>query len=60
MSQAPQTVKSYEEAQKTLNANIIKMGSACEEALGKAIQAITTRNSDFAEAVIQDLSLIHI
>ena len=54
MSEAPHTVKSYEEELKNLNANIIKMGSACEEALGKAIQAITTRNSDFAEAVIQD------
>ena len=30
------------------------MGSACEESLGKAIQAITTRNSDIAENVIQD------
>ena len=54
MSEAPHTDKSYEEELKNLNANIIKMGSACEEALGKAIQAITTRNSDFAEAVIQD------
>ena len=54
MSEAPHTVKSYEEELKNLNANIIKMGSACEDALGKAIQAITTRNSDFAEAVIQD------
>ena len=54
MSEAPHTVKSYEEELKNLNANIIKMGSACEEALGKAIQAITTRNSDFAEAVIND------
>ena len=54
MSEAPHTVKSYKEELKNLNANIIKMGSACEDALGKAIQAITTRNSDFAEAVIQD------
>jgi phosphate transport system protein len=30
------------------------MGGFCEEALGKAIQAITTRNSDNAEAVIKD------
>ena len=42
MSEAPHTVKSYEEELKNLNANIIKMGSACEDALGKAIQAITT------------------
>ena len=54
MSEAPHTVKSYEEELKNLNANIIKMGSACEDALGKAIQAITTRNSDIAENVIQD------
>jgi phosphate transport system protein len=30
------------------------MGSACEEALGKAIVAITTRNADHAEEVIKD------
>jgi len=54
MSEAPHTVKSYEEELKNLNANIIKMGSACEDSLGKAIQAITTRNSDIAENVIQD------
>ena len=30
------------------------MGGFCEEALGKAIQAITTKNSDNAEAVIKD------
>ncbi len=54
MSEAPHTVKSYEEELKNLNANIVKMGSACEDALGKAIQAITTRNSDIAENVIQD------
>ena len=54
MGEAPHTVKSYEEELKNLNANIIKMGSACEDALGKAIQAITTRNSDIAETVIQD------
>ena len=29
MSEAPHTVKSYEEELKNLNANIIKMGSAC-------------------------------
>ena len=40
MGEAPHTVKSYEEELKNLNANIIKMGSACEDALGKAIQAI--------------------
>ena len=33
MSEAPHTVKSYEEELKNLNANIIKMGSACEEAV---------------------------
>ena len=54
MFEAPHTVKSYGEELKNLNANIIKMGSACEEALGKAIQAITTRNSDFEEAVSND------
>ena len=31
MSEAPHTVKSYEEELKNLNANIIKMGSACED-----------------------------
>ena len=54
MVEAPHTVKSYEEELKNLNNNIIKMGGFCEEALGKAIQAITTRNSDNAEAVIKD------
>ena len=54
MTEAPHTVKSYEEELKGLNSNIIKMGGFCEEALGKAIQAITTRNSDNAEAVIKD------
>ena len=54
MTEAPHTVKSYEEELKNLNSNIIKMGGFCEEALGKAIQAITTRNSDHAESVIQE------
>ena len=54
MVEAPHTVKSYEEELKNLNSNIIKMGGFCEESLGKAIQAITTRNSDNAEAVIKD------
>ena len=54
MTEAPHTVKSYEEELKNLNSNIIKMGGFCEEALGKAIQAITTRNSDNAEMVIQE------
>jgi len=54
MVEAPHTVKSYEEELKNLNSNIIKMGGFCEEALGKAIQAITTRNSDNAERVIQE------
>ena len=54
MSEAPHTVKSYEEELKNLNSNIIKMGGFCEEALGKAVQAITTRNSDHAESVIKD------
>ena len=54
MTEAPHTVKSYEEELKKLNRNIIKMGGFCEDALGKAIQAITTRNSDNAEAVIKD------
>ncbi len=54
MTEAPHTVKSYEEELKNLNSNIIKMGGFCEKALGKAIQAITTKNSDNAEAVIKD------
>ena len=54
MTVAPHTVKSYEEELKNLNNNIIKMGGFCEEALGKAIQAITTRNSDNAEYVIKE------
>ena len=54
MTEAPHTVKSYEEELKNLNSNVIKMGGFCEEALGKAIQAITTRNSDNAESVIQE------
>ena len=54
MTEAPHTVKSYDEELKNLNSKIIKMGGFCEEALGKAIQAITTRNSDNAEAVIKD------
>tara|TARA_A100001388_G_scaffold268653_1_gene244017 strand:+ start:393 stop:1100 length:708 start_codon:yes stop_codon:yes gene_type:complete len=54
MTEAPHTVKSYEEELKNLNSNIIKMGGFCEKSLGKAIQAITTRNSDNAESVIKD------
>ena len=54
MTEAPHTVKSYEEELKGLNSNIIKMGGFCEESLGKAIQAITTRNSDNAEEVIKE------
>ena len=54
MTEALHTVKSYEEELKNLNSNIIKMGGFCEEALGKAIQAITRRNSDNAESVIQE------
>ncbi len=54
MTEAPHTVKSYEEELKNLNSNIIKMGGFCEKSLGKAIQAITTRNSDNAETVIKD------
>ena len=54
MVEAPHTVKSYEEELKNLNSNIIKMGGFCEKSLGKAIQAITTRNSDNAESVIKD------
>ena len=37
MSEAPHTVKSYEEELKNLNANIVKMGSACEDALGLSL-----------------------
>ncbi len=54
MTEAPHTVKSYEEELKNLNSNIIKMGGFCEKSLGNAIQAITTRNSDNAESVIKD------
>ena len=54
MTEAPHTVKSYEEELKGLNSNIIKMGGFCEEAVGKAIKAITTRNSDNAEEVIKE------
>ena len=54
MTEAPHTVKSYEEELKNLNSNIIKMGGFCEKSLGKAIQAITTRNSDNSESVIKD------
>ena len=32
MAEAQHTVKSYEEELKNLNSNIVKMGSACEEA----------------------------
>ncbi|NDB80783.1 phosphate transport system regulatory protein PhoU, partial [archaeon] len=54
MAEAPHTVKSYEDELKKLNNTIIKMGAACEEALGKAIKAITTRNTDDAELVIKN------
>ena len=54
MSEAPHTVKSYEEELKNLNSNIVKMGGFCEEALVKATQAIISRNSDNAETVIKN------
>ena len=54
MSEATHTVKSYEEELQSLNKNIIKMGVSCEEALGKAIIAITTRDSENAETVIKN------
>ena len=54
MSEATHTVKSYEEELQSLNKNIIKMRVSCEEALGKAIIAITTRDSENAETVIKN------
>ena len=54
MAETPHTVKSYEDELKKLNNSIIKMGAACEDALGKAIKAITTKNTDDAEMVIKD------
>ena len=52
MVEAPHTVKSYEEELKNINSNIIKMGGFCEEALGKAIQAITTRTVSYTHLTL--------
>ena len=48
MAETQHTVKSYEEELKNLNSNIVKMGSACEEALGKACLLYTSDAADDA------------
>jgi phosphate transport system protein len=50
----PHTVKSYEEELKNLNNNIVKMGTLCEEALRKSINALVTNNTDEADKIIKD------
>ena len=50
----PHTVKSYEEELKNLNNNIVKMGTLCEEALRKSINALITNNTDDADKIIKD------
>ena len=50
----PHTVKSYEEELKNLNKNIVKMGTLCEEALRKSINALVTNNTDDADKIIKD------
>ena len=50
----PHTVKSYEEELKNLNNNIVKMGTLCEEALRKSINALVTNNTDDADKIIKD------
>ena len=45
----PHTVKSYEEELKNLNNNIVKMGTLCEEALRRSINALVTNNADEAD-----------
>ncbi|WP_440911914.1 phosphate signaling complex protein PhoU [Candidatus Pelagibacter sp.] len=50
----PHTVKSYEEELKNLNNNIVKMGTLCEEALRKSINALVTNNADEADKIIKN------
>lgn len=50
----PHTVKSYEEELKNLNNNIVKMGTLCEEALRRSINALVTNNTDDADKIIKD------
>ena len=50
----PHTVKSYEEELKNLNNNIVKMGTLCEEALRKSINALITNNADEADKIIKN------
>jgi len=50
----PHTVKSYEEELKNLNNNIVKMGTLCEEALRKSINALVTNNTEDADKIIKD------
>ena len=50
----PHTVKSYEEELKNLNNNIVKMGTLCEEALRKSINALVTNNTDEADKIIKN------
>ena len=50
----PHTVKSYEEELKNLNNNIVKMGTLCEEALRKSINALITNNADEADEIIKN------
>ena len=50
----PHTVKSYEEELKNLNNNIVKMGTLCEEALRKSINALVTNNADEADQTIKN------
>ena len=50
----PHTVKSYEEELKNLNNNIVKMGTLCEEALRRSINALVTNNTDEADKIIKN------
>ena len=50
----PHTVKSYEEELKNLNNNIVKMGTLCEEALRRSINAVVTNNADEAGETIKN------
>ena len=50
----PHTVKSYEEELKNLNNNIVKMGTLCEEALRRSINALVTNNADEADQTIKN------
>ena len=50
----PHTVKSYEEELKNLNNNIVKMGTLCEEALRRSMNALVTNNADEADKTIKN------